>query len=342
MENRLENELFRKVKSLDDLGKEFSLEEALLIVSGVNSEKKLEKYQKKIEKIHSLYQDYKKGETQIEKAKDLFNFIWKGKEDIYLEGKNGDDFSARRLDRIIDRILLRKDNLLGNCVGLTNLGAILGLRENINFDCLIFPDHVSLALKNKRNQINFDLTDSENGFDVKYFKKEKREIQKRRIEYLLPLLIQEKGNSREFFGNFENSRKYYQKAFEIGKDVENFISLGAINLDLKNFNKSKEYNQKGIKSFKKDSLPYRNNSIALIYLGKYKEALKNINLAINIDPKDKDYYLDRADLYFRMSNYEKSLNDYKKVISLKDESFKEKDLLFVNRRIKRLNRKLKN
>jgi len=147
MENRLENELFGKVKSLDDLGKEFSLEDSLLIVSGVDSTKELGRYKKKIEKLHSLYKNYNDGETNLEKAENLFNFIWKGKKDIYLEEKNDDDFSVRRLNRIIDRFFLRKDNSVGNCVGLTNLGAVLGLRENINFDCS--PEEGCMSLNYK-------------------------------------------------------------------------------------------------------------------------------------------------------------------------------------------------
>jgi len=342
MENRLENELFGKVKSLDDLGKEFSLEDSLLIVLGVDSTKELGRYKKKIEKLHSLYKNYNDGETNLEKAENLFNFIWKGKKDIYLEEKNDDDFSVRRLNRIIDRFFLRKDNSVGNCVGLTNLGAVLGLRENINFDCLVFPEHISLALKNKRKQINFDLTNGEEGFNIEYFKKEKVRMQKKRIEYLLPVLIQEKGNSKKLFGNLEDSNKYYQKAFELGKDIEFIVSLGAINIGLKNFNESEKYTLRGIKNSRNDPLPYKNNSIILLSKGKYKEALKNINLAINLDPKKTDYYLDRADLNFRIGNYKKSLNDYKKALSLKDEDFGRGNLEFVKRRIKRLNRKLNN
>jgi len=342
MKNKLENELFNKVKSLNDLRKEFSLEEALLIVSGVDSPRELGNYKKKIGKLSSLYQNYNQGESETEKAESLVNFILEGKSEIYLEGKHCDDFSVRRLDRVIDRTLLRKNNLLGNCVGLTNLGAVLGLRENLNLNCLVFPDHVALALKNKRKQINLDLASIEEEFDTKYFKKEKVGMQKKRIEYLLPVLIQEKGNSKKLFGQFEDSEKYYKKAFELGKDIEFIVSLGAINIDLKNFNKSKEYNLMGIKSSKNDPLPYKNNSTILLSNGKYKESLKNINLAINLDPKNTNYYLDRADLNFRIGYHKKSLNDYKTVLSLKDEKFKEKDLEFVKKRIKKLNRKLNN
>ena len=84
MKNRLENELFNKVKSLDDLGKDFSLEEALLIVSGVNSLKDLGKYKKKIGKLHSLYQNYNQGKSEVEKAEYLIDFIKGEKESIYL------------------------------------------------------------------------------------------------------------------------------------------------------------------------------------------------------------------------------------------------------------------
>ncbi|MCR4327378.1 MAG: hypothetical protein NUV46_02240 [Nanoarchaeota archaeon] len=340
MNNKLEIELFNKVQDLDDLGKDFSLEDSLLIVSGVDSVKKLKRCKKKIGKLHSLYKNYSGEGTDFERAKLLFKFLWKGKYDLYLEGNHPDDFNVRRLDRAVEKAILRKDNSIGNCVGLTNLGAILGLREGLKFCSLIFPDHVALSLRNKRKRINLDLTSEDEGFNFKYSNKDKKNMSEKRIEYLLPILIGEKSNSKAFFGDYKNSFKYAQKAFEITDDKDFFSLLGWLSLNTKNFVKSREYNEKSINFNKRDPIPYLNNSVALMKVEKYKKALKNINIGINIDPKDSVSYLYRADLHFRMSNYEKSLKDYQKALSIKDEEFGKGDLEFAKRRIKRIKRKL--
>ena len=267
----------------------------------------------------------------------------------------------RRLDRVIDRALLRKNNSLGNCVGLTNLVAVLGLRENLNLSCLVFPDHVALTLKNKRKQINLDLASTEDEFDTKYFKKEKNEIDKKRIEVLLPVLIQEKGNFKMILGKNKVSEKYYQKALELERDKDLGFLLGNINLNLKNFQKTLEYNKRELKNGNKDKDLYLTNMFALDRLERYNESLKNANIHAHLNPNEPISYFNRGDLHFRLGNYEKALNDYQKVLTVinknknkkmnhkideemgeeNSEEFPENDLQIVKRRIRKLNQKLK-
>lgn len=72
----------------------------------------------------------------------------------------------------------------------------------------------------------------------------------------------------------------------------------------------------------RENLPaiWNNRGIALKYMGKYDEALRSYNTALQFDPKFADAYLNKAYLYFDLKKYEEARNALVDYLRLKEDA----------------------
>lgn len=123
------------------------------------------------------------------------------------------------------------------------------------------------------------------------------------------------------------ARKDYAGALEIlkkavkkdSKDVEALFALSVLYYEMHDFDNAFKYIDKTIKYGKNDpNLPIYYGSKASYYLESKDTvaALKEYDLAISIDPSNKDVLLDRAIMFRKMKQYDKSTAELKKVIAM--------------------------
>ncbi|MBU2612296.1 MAG: tetratricopeptide repeat protein [Nanoarchaeota archaeon] len=311
MVNRLENELFESVKTLDDLGKDFTLEESLLIVSGADSREKLEKYKNRIGYLHKKYQNRLVKKDSCSKTRTLVKFVGNGKKRF--RGREG-DISNDYLTNVINRKIWR--HKIGNCLGLSELAAVVGLREGLDLGCLLFPGHISLFLKNGAERINLETT-IKSGFNFKYgnskeSKEEDSLLTEERIEVLLPVLLGDRGY-------LSYNLKDLDKAIDLFQDSDFyrwrgilFEENGKISEAIENYKKSIQ-----IKPYHKS---YFNLGSLLLEKNKLDEALENFNKCILKCPTHPLALIDRGVVHSKKGNYEKAVNDFIKAknFGLKD------------------------
>lgn len=130
-----------------------TIERALLMVSGLTEESQIQGYQKKIEQLQEGFAKYlRKPECRekstderllsdlfnlkgndITKAINLFDYLWTK------PNRTGKNF---RLTDAIDSQLSHDLKNGVNCVGLTSLYTVLGLRNNLNLGVLFNEKHI--------------------------------------------------------------------------------------------------------------------------------------------------------------------------------------------------------
>ncbi|MDP7244070.1 MAG: hypothetical protein QF568_01875 [Flavobacteriales bacterium] len=154
----LEDLMIKEVKSGD-----FSLERALLIASGLTDEKQIDEYIKKIDTLQEGFNKYYSTlpkveifkKTQIAEA--LFKYLWETKPNRYN--------SNFLLTDVIDTQLSQdKDQKVGNCLGLTSLYTVLGLRNGLDLSVLYNDEHI-LSVLDDGWEIHIENTER-NGFDT--------------------------------------------------------------------------------------------------------------------------------------------------------------------------------
>jgi tetratricopeptide (TPR) repeat protein len=129
----LEERMFEDIKAGKQIGVDIPLEHALLIASGVRSERRLQEYLGKLDEIHRKFQRRYKPKPgtprALSVAEQLYHFLMKGRKD------NDDRF---QLNRVIDAFLEGKDEPLGNCLGLTQFYSVIGMREGLDLNILYY------------------------------------------------------------------------------------------------------------------------------------------------------------------------------------------------------------
>jgi hypothetical protein len=119
------------------------LEELLLCQIGLNDDK-VREYQEKLDQLQEQFKGFDKNKRDespvvetIRKAKSLHDFLWLNQSNRY----NGNF----RLDDVIDAQLTEKEEV-GNCLGLTSLYSVLGLREGLDLGTMTSPGHIKSIL----------------------------------------------------------------------------------------------------------------------------------------------------------------------------------------------------
>lgn len=121
---------------------------------------------------------------------------------------------------------------------------------------------------------------------------------------------------KDYVGAMENLKKAIK---EDSKDVEALFMLSVLYYEMNDFDNAFKYIDKAIKYGKKDpNLPIYHGTKASFYLESNDTvaALKEYDFAISLDPSNKEVLLDRAIMFRKMKQYDKSTAELKKVIAM--------------------------
>ena len=145
----------------------FNLEKESLLASGLKDNDRLVEYRGKLDQLTKQFiGQTKPSHEPVEKARALFNWLWERKPGRY---KPRGHF---RLNDVIDAQLSKKDQPVGNCLGLTLLYHCLLKKMSIHADALYLENafgtgpHVLTLVKIKECSVDVEniLPD---GFDYK-------------------------------------------------------------------------------------------------------------------------------------------------------------------------------
>jgi tetratricopeptide (TPR) repeat protein len=145
----------------------FNLEKESLLASGIKDRDKLVEYRGKLDQLNKqCIRQMRPPHEPVEKARALFNWLWERKPGRY------NPRGPFRLNDIIDAELSKKDQPVGNCLGLTLLYHCLLKKMNVHADALYLENafgmgpHVLTLLQTEASTIDIEniLPD---GFDYK-------------------------------------------------------------------------------------------------------------------------------------------------------------------------------
>ena len=307
-----------EAKLLEDVkqGKDIHLERALLILSGLKTEEEITGYVKKINQLEEGFEAYKRPQgdiiihKELHEAIQLFDYLWDKKPKRY--------DNQFRLTNVIDRqISKNRRQMIGNCVGLTSLYTVLGLRKSLNLSILHSHDHVKNKLRINKTEYEIENTLSY-GFNFK-----ENDYVEESVEYLLNVLLNHKGASKYSAGNLWEAIKDYDKAIGINpKYYSAYNNRGIVKGKLGDSNGAIKDYDKAIEIYPENYPAYHNRGISKQELGDSDGAIKDYDKAIEINPKYYQAYNNRGILKQKLGDLNGAIKDYDKSIDIKPENNK--------------------
>jgi tetratricopeptide (TPR) repeat protein len=330
----LEERLFVDIQA----GREVSLEEALLIVSGLKTVEEVEQYIQKLVQILEGFVEKIRSKTPLglpapreylasDRAQLLFEYLWNTKprrcdSDFLLT-----DVIEAQLNPDINR-------RVGSCVGLTSLYTVLGLRIGLELTILVSDSHLMNRLRVGEHFYDIDNTDPL-GFSYDLSGKHFIEYP---AWYLLANVMNSRGLTKEKMGNLEGARNDYRKAVTINLGYANpYNNLGNIKFKYADFVGAIEDYGQALDLYPDFVEAYCNRGLAKDHLGDYRSATEDFDRAIAMDPEYLDAYLGRGIAKEGLGDYAGAIEDFGKVTELDPES---RDQMV--RSMKRAERLLKN
>lgn len=99
------------------------------------------------------------------------------------------------------------------------------------------------------------------------------------------------------------------------KKAELFYSHGTSKLLQKNYREALKYLKQAYEIDQNDTKILNNLGMSYYFLGQTKTAFKYLNMSIDLDNKNSDALNNLGSLYFKNKEYDKSLENYKKVLT---------------------------
>ena len=269
-------------------GAPVSLESALLVLSGLQTDRGVLSYQHKIDDIFSRFQ--KKcditGPSGLSRppaylhgpiAECLFKYLWTSKPKRF-----GDHFLlADVVDAQLDPDVHRT---VGTCVGLTSLYSVLGLRAGLNLSLLVNSDHLLGRIRVGGQTIDVDHTDPQ-GFDCV--------VGESFREFALLTLTANVLNSRglrdEKEGEFAAAGEDYDKAVLVNPEYANARNnRGNIRFRENDLEAAVADYTGAIRLNPAFREAWCNRGMANQRLGRRDEARRDYDMAVNADPDYED------------------------------------------------------
>jgi len=302
--------------------KNVSLERGLLIVSGLQREREIERYSQKLDRINRGFiarlatksplslASTRKHMTRT-MAKWLFEYLWNTKP----RRCDSNFLLTHVIDAQLDPDPKQK---VGSCVGLTSLYTVLGLREGLNLAILVSGSHIINRLRiDGTDFCNIDNTDPL-GFDCSINEEEF-------LEYppikLVANVLNSRGMAWERVDNWARAREDYEKAIEANLDYANaYNNRGNIKSKQGDYAGAIEDYDRAIYLDGKFVEAYSNRGMAKENLGDLAEAVEDFNRVIEMNSEYSDAYFRRAHVKERLGDYNGALLDYDRVLEIDHES----------------------
>lgn len=236
-----------------------NLERILFRANGIREEE-FESYSAKITKIYGEFRDYtacKSVISPIEIAKELHEFLWSEFPNRYKE-------ETFLLKEVIDNYLSMDGNQgIGNCLGLTQLYTLIGIRGNLDLSVSIQPRHIRSIIRTTDGKRCIEHC-SDSCWDMIMNPSEEKGF-----ERLVSVVYYSKGCIKSEEGNLKDAIRELKKAIESDPTYKSpLISIINQLADLQDFKKALKYANKLID--KTDEIGH-NKSDAHILRGRIKE-----------------------------------------------------------------------
>ena len=255
-----------------------SVERALLIVSGWKSEEEVAAYQGKLDLMQEYVERYNsafENITPVKIAIALFAYLRGYKRDRY----NGDFLLAKVIDNQLDG----NKATVGNCLGLTSLYSVLGVRLGLDLAILEgkrFSDksesHVLNVLIADDREIAVENT-SPYGFNKKLDEFQSKNYVRKGLIDLVGGAYNSRGVAKASLSDFEGAISDYNQALEI------------------NPNSARAYNNRGNAKEK---------------LRDIKGAISDYDQALGINPNYTYAYNNRGNAKRNLRDFEGAISDY--------------------------------
>ena len=298
----LESKLLEDVKQ----GKEVHLERALLILSGLKNEEEIAGYVRKIDQLEEGFKDYEKSKRNVIAHKELhgaillFEYLWDKKPKRY----NNNFFLTNVIDA---QLSYNKNKKVGNCVGLTSLYTVLGLRTGLKPLILHLPGHIKNRLIIGKRKYDIENT-SPFGFNPKVSNSIGNSI-----HHLLYDVLDSRGIAKVNSGDIKGAIQDYNKAIEINPEFSQTYNhrgiakskSGNIKGAIQDFNKAIEINPEY-------SPAYNNRGNIKYEIGDLAGAIRDYDAAIEIDPEFSQAYNNRGRAKHKLGDLDGAIKDYDK------------------------------
>ena len=285
-----------------------SVERTLLAVSGLQTEEEIASYQRKLDFIQKDFERYcgrSLPETEFQTAKALFDYFWETKPNRY----NGDFLLVKVIDNQLDE---DKDKTVGNCVGLTSLYSVLGLRVGLDLSVFIGLDHILTLLHCGNREI---VVENVKGF--RFNSKLESRYEKKDLIRLVSSVFCSRGFERKNLGDLEGALFYYSRAIELESDyADAFNNRGVVKSELGDSEDAlRDYN-KAIELKPDYAYAFNNRGIAREKLDDSEGALLDYDKAIELKPDYADAFINRGIAREELDDSEGALLDYDRAIEL--------------------------
>ena len=314
----LEEKLIRELKG----GNSVSLERGLLIISGLQREREIETYSRKLDRIYYGFIERLTAKSPLSlsatrkhmtrtMARWLFEHLWNTK-----PRRCNSNFL---LTHVIDAQLSPEVNQkVGSCVGLTSLYTVLGLREELNLSILVSGTHILNRLRiDSTDFCNIDNTDSL-GFDCPIREEEF-------LEYppisLVANVLNSRGMAWERAEDLEKARADFERAIGVNQDYASaHNNLGNIKTKQRKYAEAMADYNRAIDLNGRFVEAYFNRGIAREHLGDLAGAIEDFSRAIELDSECGDAYFRRGSAKERLGDYPGALADFDRVLEIDPES----------------------
>lgn len=265
-----------------------SIEELLLVLSGIKTDDEVRSYQKKIDQIFDRFLAKCKGKNlpyrskpplylHQEAANLLFEYLWTSKPKRF-----GKKFL---LTQVIDA-QLNSDchHSVGTCVGLTSLYSVLGLRAGLSLTLLVDSDHLLSRLRVGERTIDIDHTDPQ-GFDCKNC----QNFLELPLLMLAASVLNSRGLENEKKGKFIAAKADYEKSILVNPKYANaFNNRGNMKVREGDIEGAIEDYSEAIRLNPDFCEAYCNRGMAKQRVGRYQEARVDYNAAMQLNSDYSD------------------------------------------------------
>ncbi|HBZ54263.1 MAG TPA: hypothetical protein DEO88_02560 [Syntrophobacteraceae bacterium] len=269
-------------------GTPVSIEKALLILSGLETDTAIRAYQKKIDDIFGRFADkcdrqQFAGRSQPPPymhrtiAQCLFDYLWNSKPKRF-----GESFL---ITEVVDAQLNPDLHCaVGTCVGLTSLYSVLGLRAGLHLTLLVTSDHLLNRLRLGQQTVDLDHTDPL-GFDCPA-RKHSREFP---LQMLAANVLNCRGLRNAANGHASAAKADYGKAIFVNPEYANaFNNRGNLRLGDQDLEGAIADYTEAIRLNPGFCEAYCNRGIAKHRLGRFEEARQDYHLAMETDAEYAD------------------------------------------------------
>jgi tetratricopeptide (TPR) repeat protein len=295
-----------------------TLKRGLLIASGLDTEDKIQEYEDKIDYLDLEFERFLHKKSRFRRllgiknsdkyvANALFKFLWEGRY-VY---ENDKFLTTDAIDAKIEG-----NDKIGNCVALTSLYTILGLRHGLDVGVLASKTHVLNTLDDGNSSVLIENT-STKGFNESTELIKDKLFKSRKSISLVAMVLSSLGGKKSKNEELDGAIKNYNKALEIDSESENIYCNRAIaKIKLKDYTGAMQDCNKVLEIDPEYGKAYAVRGEIKIYIDDYAGAIKDLNKAFEIDSEDADIYNNRGIAKKGCGDYAGAIQDLNKAFEI--------------------------